>query len=362
MGSSSSSERLAALEGLRGIACLMVVFFHMPTWHSFLQMGLIRNSDLMVDFFFVLSGFIISRTYHNRIKTWGDFIKFQTLRFGRLYPVHFVMLVAFLILECIRYYLWTAGGAPGAAVPFGVNNLQAFVQHLFLLQSVLPLGDVMSFNVPAWSISTEFYTYIIFALLLLIFRSLSAGLIFCVGSVALAAFVGTTGELKNFSACVLGFFLGVGVDLVSRKYQIKVPSIFFFATVALLLLNLANSDGGWMHLMVFPLSAAIVFAVANARDDAPRKVFGSPLMVQLGAYSYTIYMTHSFVIWIVESFFKRVVIKDGGATLDGFEGGMLAVLAITCVLVGTFMMSIGIKRWVEDPARAWFRAYANNRT
>lgn len=361
MGNNDGTNRLNALEGLRGIACLMVVLFHLPLWHPALESNIIRNSHVMVDFFFVLSGFIISRTYLDRIQNWNDLLRFQLLRFGRLYPVHFVMLIAFLGLECVRYYLWTYSSSPGSTPPFETNNPIAFAQHLLLLQSIVPNGNSMTFNVPSWSISTEFYTYIIFAIVALLARKFIAIATIAIILGSLAIFTTTDSELKLLSGCILGFFIGVSVDMISRNTQYKTSPLVFIAALIALLSALMTLDGTKLHYSILPLSALIVFSAVNARGTIQNKVFGNSLMTQLGAYSFTIYMTHSFVIWIMDSALKRTVAKATGSTNPGMLNELHAILAIIATLACTMAVSIAIKRLIEDPARTWIRGYADKR-
>ena len=96
--------KINELESLRGLAALLVVFFHVPKWNSFLNVGIINNGYLMVELFFVLSGFVIFNAYSNNIKSKRDLMRFQFLRFGRLYPVHILFLLILLLIEVAKYF------------------------------------------------------------------------------------------------------------------------------------------------------------------------------------------------------------------------------------------------------------------
>ena len=54
-----SSTKVEELESIRGLAALLVVFYHIPKWNPLLEIGIINNGYLMVELFFVLSGFVI---------------------------------------------------------------------------------------------------------------------------------------------------------------------------------------------------------------------------------------------------------------------------------------------------------------
>jgi len=163
--------RIEALEGLRGWAALLVVFYHLPKWHSFLDVPIIVNGHYMVPLFFVLSGFVIHTAYAHRINNVGALLRFQTLRFWRLYPVHLLILAVYLALECIRWIAVHRFAVSDVRLaPFTQNGGTALIQQIMLIQAIGPTGNAQTFNGPAWSISVEFYTYLIFGLLVLISR------------------------------------------------------------------------------------------------------------------------------------------------------------------------------------------------
>src|ERR1039457_3262386 len=94
--------RFHALDGLRGIAALLVVLLHVE-WHNHLTgTRFVRNGYLSVDLFFILSGFVIAANYSAQIVDIPTSLRFLGLRFFRLYPLHIVMLGAFICLECCK--------------------------------------------------------------------------------------------------------------------------------------------------------------------------------------------------------------------------------------------------------------------
>ena len=90
----------------------------------------------MVDFFFVLSGFVISLNYQRRILVFGDLLNFQLRRFLRLYPLHFLMLAVFLGVEIARYYAEATYGLVASNPAFTVNNIESFLHNLLLTQNI----------------------------------------------------------------------------------------------------------------------------------------------------------------------------------------------------------------------------------
>ena len=92
-------EFFVTLESLRGIAALIVVVYHAVWLNPVTQSRFFSNGALMVDFFFVLSGFVICHSYGDRLLNLRDFGRFLWLRLGRLYPLHFALLMVFVLIE-----------------------------------------------------------------------------------------------------------------------------------------------------------------------------------------------------------------------------------------------------------------------
>jgi peptidoglycan/LPS O-acetylase OafA/YrhL len=80
---SRTAARFEVLDGWRGIAALMVAVFHFNALHPAYVLPFVHNSYLFVDFFFVLSGFVIAHAYRGRLNTVADAAVFAIRRFGR---------------------------------------------------------------------------------------------------------------------------------------------------------------------------------------------------------------------------------------------------------------------------------------
>src|SRR5690606_11164578 len=134
--------------------------------------------------FFVLSGFVIHQAYATRIRTSHELARFQFLRLARLYPVHLLFLAVMIAIEAAKYLAQAKFGvASPNSIPFRDNNAAAIAQHLLLTQGLGPGALTNTFDVPAWSISVELYTYLLFGVTVLlagaardrVFLALAAG-------------------------------------------------------------------------------------------------------------------------------------------------------------------------------------------
>jgi peptidoglycan/LPS O-acetylase OafA/YrhL len=168
-------KQIGALTSLRGIAALIVVVHHfayytLPQTGKFLSSysNFFKNGYLCVDFFFVLSGFIMAYVYANIFYEQVDksgYWKYLRARFARIYPLHLFTLLVLVGLELVKM---TAGGGSAFTDKF---NLTALAANIFLLQafdlSCPPLFWCSTYwNEPAWSISVEFVIYILFPFIL----------------------------------------------------------------------------------------------------------------------------------------------------------------------------------------------------
>lgn len=157
------TQYLQALDSFRGIAAVSVVIYHLSIVGAISEWDFFRHSALFVPFFFVLSGFVIAYVYDKAI---FNFKHFMIARSFRILPLYYVMLLAFLALECLKYVLYYKLGIFNNAPFSKQNGIDQILPNFLLLQSWLPWTYPLSFNYPSWSLSVEWYLYIGFGLLM----------------------------------------------------------------------------------------------------------------------------------------------------------------------------------------------------
>jgi peptidoglycan/LPS O-acetylase OafA/YrhL len=171
---------LSNLTPLRGIAALLTVIYHVDLFVGNGGDALIRLKDsmalsrmyLMVDFFFILSGFIMCHVYG---KWFADsvnsttFKKFTIARFARVYPLHLVTLLFTIVL----FYISAQLGIPKNPVLQIENTGYSVLTNLLLLHS-MNFHHWFSWVHASWSISTEWWAYMIFPFLVRPFMKLNA--------------------------------------------------------------------------------------------------------------------------------------------------------------------------------------------
>jgi len=361
----AAPERHLELESVRGLAALLVVIYHMPHWYPPFFTGVIANGYLMVELFFVLSGFVIASAYSQRIHSVRDLLKFQFLRLARLYPVHLLFLLVFLGFEAAKYMASVRWGMQMPNFqPFKENSWEAFGYHLVLLHGVLPKALQATFNGPSWSISVEFYTYFLFALVTLLSGRLR---IFGYAIFALGALWALTQEVAPLYSytlrCLSGFFLGVLVsELIAAFPNIRLPKGAAFFAVLFILIFLGFKPHGWGDWLIFFMSAFLIVALTKTSDDWFKKLFRSSALLWLGTVSYSVYMSHYSIAWIANQV-VRVLLKRPDVYFEGRFAPSLGpweTMAAYVIVIGVVLIlsSVVYKR-IELPVRQWSRQYAN---
>lgn len=156
-GGSAAAVELPALTSLRGLAALTVLFFH-SSYIAYHYAGggppwVWRHGYLAVDLFFFLSGFVLTHVYGSRLsgaQNWRSVGRFLWARFSRIYP-------ASLFTTAIFVLAFTVGRLP---FPAGAS-FKAQLTAALLLMQVPWLGNIV-INSPSWSISAEWYAYLLF--------------------------------------------------------------------------------------------------------------------------------------------------------------------------------------------------------
>ena len=352
------------LESLRGIAACLVVLFHSPFNYGEKSLGFISHSYLFVDFFFILSGFVMSLAYSSRISEGMSFGTYSMLRLGRLYPLHLIMLLVWVPYILIKQYLFDSGF--GGTTQIDTNNLMSFFSNVFLLNS-MGLHDHLSWNYPAWSISTEFFTCIAFFGLTKVLdrkSSLTIPLLIAVGCYGLIVSLGRNSlDITydyGFFRCLGAFYLGVFVNRISRVIQFsKSPHIKIWVSEALCIVAViaAVSFSGTYFLLFIPVILVFSFTIFVFSQDESgflgRALLTKPLK-RIGTWSYSIYMTHAIVLAGIANFFEYVLKWNLESQL-----GLYAVALNFSVLFVVIVISKYSYLLIEKPFREKSRMLAN---
>lgn len=367
-------NKIDELESIRGLAALVVVLYHIPGWHPFLHhISFIRGGGLMVDLFFVLSGFVIFSAYGERLKSGGDFIKFQFLRFGRLYPVHIVFLLIFLAIETLKYVLQSRYGVQShSKAPFVQNDFAAFLREVFLVKAFWPNETAMAFNSPAWSISAEFYTYIFFGLIVLYLNKFKLLIFTIISLVCIATLMLYKPEEYNFMLrCLSGFFIGcltahvvkTTSDRSASDNGLKLNAWLIPLSIFLIVWITCQSRGYFgVSLLIYPLTALLIASITLSKQNIFKEMLAHKSLVWLGTVSYSLYMSHGAVLWFFQQFLRVVfhrpelMVRDiSTPQFHAVEAGFLILGFMAICLIVSHLTFI----YIEKPFRERSREFVN---
>jgi len=307
-------NRLASLDFLRGFAAIGVaVFFHYvhfrPQSFPFSQKAywFYNYGWSLVEFFFVLSGFIFSYVYKKQIAENSISLREYCInRFSRLYPLHFLTLMFVATIQFARY----VGEKEYFVYPF--NDVYHFLLNLFFLQSGW-FDQGWSFNAPSWSIAVEVLAYLLF--FLVIRKSSKNRYIFVyIAFILLGLTIKHTGlniPLFNdrVARVLIGFFIGCltyefHCFINSQKVKIQRATTLVLSGVLIYVVFLAVTFGhgilGQWHivyvLLIYPL---IIYLVLNIK--LLDKAFSIKPLAYLGDISYSVYLWHFPVQLVVKT-------------------------------------------------------------
>jgi peptidoglycan/LPS O-acetylase OafA/YrhL len=342
-------SNILPLTGVRAFAAGWVVAGHFRhEWVAFfpgLQIldPLFFAAGLGVDLFFALSGFILAYNYFEQFRTISTkpYLRFLGMRLGRVYPVH---LFTLLIL--------VAGVVLGRGAHFHFNaperlTLPYFIQNLFLVHAWSPYTQV-SWNGPAWSISAEWFAYLLFPFLALrVVKIRSNG-------------VAIAGVLLPLAAVVFFGFYPAPTAVVHPLLRIScefTAGVFLYRLYANrwaaglpwsgIVTGLVATAGGvlllfqWFGItgrdnMLAPLMVFLVFGLAHAQDGLA-SLLSLPIIVFCGEASYSLYMTHDLVRMATRKLLPPDVIHTRNWSTR--LGALLLDLALIAVFaLGTYLI------------------------
>ena len=374
----ASKPRYEILDGLRGVAAMLVVAYHLfETYYHGGPDQPINHGYLAVDFFFVLSGFVIGYAYDdrwNKMSTWAFFKR----RLIRLHP----MVILGTLFGALMFYF-------GSCTDFPLINQTPWlmvVLVMFWCFTMIPLPNTMDIrgwtetnplNGPAWSLQWEYIANILYALVIRRFSKVVLGIcvaVFAVMTVILCLNIDVTGflEERNWASyTVVGgwsttpdqlqvgltrllypFFCGL---LISRLDKlIKVKAGFWWCSLMIVVLLCmpwmgigTEGESRWTNglyellciLIAFPLIVSIGAgsSVKGSKSEAINKF--------LGEISYPIYITHYPLIYMQMSW------------ADSHKDAPLGthIFVAVCIFVLAILVAYGALKLYDLPVREWLK-------
>ncbi|WP_157986031.1 acyltransferase family protein [Teichococcus vastitatis] len=317
------------MTGARGPAALAVVAYHLPmdsttpsTTNWFGLEALFTQGDLGVDFFFILSGFIIHHVYRNVFAgslRMADVRRFVLYRFARIWPLHIVTMLGALTLYAAAVLLFHR--MPADAASYSPSSVLA---NILMVQSWFGIGSP---NVPAWSISAEWAAYLVFPFACWLLMRLP--LVAWIG-LGLAAWLltGTEFITHPLGRIATGFLMGMVLRECEGRFALAHR---LGRATGLMVLGLLLA-GCWVlpDTALLPYTfgfAVLILALSNPADWLARLAARRPL-VYLGEISFALYMVHA-VVWSAFKNLLRIAAPgiDPTSYLPVLVGTVLSLIA-----------------------------------
>ncbi|WP_338869917.1 acyltransferase [Spirosoma sp. SC4-14] len=337
--------RFRAVDSFRGMAAVMVILFHLQHLDLLSGSSFVAKSDIFVDFFFVLSGFVMTHSNYAKINNLSSIKPFVVRRFKRLYPLHLFTLFLLLFFETFRYGIDRYVVHLSNTIFGPDRTLLAFISNLTLTQA-LDLFDTVTWNGPSWSISVEFYTYIIWAICLVLFRknllvicsicfSLLAWFIIShQGNIIYTYDYGIVRCLYSFLIGMLAYRLSQQLSFAYTYWQSTGIEILLFGLTIYFVSQFTHSES-WLMPFLF----ALVIIVFSREAGAFSKVLASNRLEFLGKLSYSYYLNHTLVLSVLDLLLFKIIKVPHSS---------LGELAYVCgCLLGTHLMSVFTYRYIE---------------
>jgi peptidoglycan/LPS O-acetylase OafA/YrhL len=374
---------LSNLTPMRGIAAMLTVIFHIDLMLGNGGNMLLKHDDtmvlsrmyLMVDFFFILSGFIMCHVYGSWFEksvNKDQFKKFTIARFARVYPLHLVTLMFTVGL----FYFSAKAGVPRDEILQVENSIFSFFTNLFLVQS-LNFHHWFTWVHASWSISTEWWAYMVFPFLVApITRATNTGrmaiLALCCGGYMFITFYLlplvtyppslpflrydptdlsiNVGFQFGIVRCICGFVLGMVMYQLYKGGWMKRFLANGYVMIGLSILMIICMHFAWPDIFVVLLFPLILLSGAYGSKGI-NDFFGVKPLQKMGDWSFSIYLVHQplmFLFGAIDSYLRPINASQSmPPKLDMFTGWMIALAFISVIL----LVSYASYKYIEVPAR-----------
>ena len=341
------SGQIRSVQGLRAIAALFVVAFHSTVlWHDRFDSSAPRweNGNAGVDLFFVISGFIMVISSGRLLTAPGGWRRFLVLRLVRITPMYWLATTAKLA---------ALAALPTLAIHSRPNAWNTVASYLFIPSRdaagvVRPVLDV------GWTLSFEMLFYLVFAASILVRKNVLSVVtpVMLLLAAASPVVAGRGSAIDTLAdPIVLEFVLGLAIGQMAARLRRSTSAGWeLVAVLGLTCLAAIPTDGRWERVGIWGLAAAVTLAASVACEPwcGPRI---PNLAVKIGESSYSLYLTHGFILPVIGVLAVRLSLRGTG----------LGVFLILCSLVVSTAAGLVVYQFVEVPVTGWLRRLVHDR-
>lgn len=352
--------RFDALTSLRGLAALCTLMAHLVTvwigvfpalkqWEYFYRFA--NHSYLFVDFFFILSGFVMCHVYGRAFSvdvTLFGYMKFMRARFARIYPLHLVLLAIYVGLALFGIKQTTE------------NPEWSILANVFLVHA-LGVFDHTTWNIPSWSISVEWWTYVLFPFVAAFAQrymrpaaavpalGVSIGLF-----ILLATYHGSMSITVGlaFVRCLIGFAAGSCLYAIfATRRAVRPAGKIIIAILVATFIVLACVPSPIADALAFIGFCSIVYVSSNDADE--RGWLHHPTLIWLGDISYSIYLWHTLLLHVMAKVMLKLKGEHTWSDAEQLGYFLVALLAFELLILLLAHLSY---TFLELPARNFINA------
>lgn len=363
-----AQHRFLLLDGMRGVAALGVLAFHVTVSASsdFQQLA---SFYLFVDFFFVLSGFVLWPSMPHSFTGIGRASRvFIVKRVFRFWPLAVTsLIVALIALDWERNVLVAKDNfnTPyGSLAGLPMDERVHILVIAFLLLQVL-LAAAIAINVPLWSLSAEWIANVVFAPLtavkwgLGIIAAIAAGYaMLWIGLTFDASFVESSGPIRGFEA-VGRAFLGFGLGLLLRKYLTQLSRLrnwwMLLISIALVV-SLFFIEDAWhwnSYRYAITYFAAPIFALLIlqlTKFEVTPGTRKAKVLTFMGVYSFGVYVFHQPLIqW------SNVVLGTPSGVYPAGKWVYFFLVQSVSITIVSILFTLIARTLIEKPIQSWGR-------
>ncbi|OKZ05328.1 acyltransferase family protein [Bacteroides nordii] len=363
-----SKPHYELLDGLRGVAALVVILYHIFEGYAFASNGTIdtlNHGYLAVDFFFILSGFVIGYAYDDR---WGKGLTMKNFFKRRLIRLH-PMVIMGAVLGVVTFYLQGCVQWDGTHIAISMVMLSLLCTMFFIPAmpgvgyEVRGNGEMFPLNGPCWSLFFEYIGNILYALFIRRLSNKALAVLVAVLGVALTLFavldisgygnigVGWTLDGVNFAGGTLRMLFPFSMGmLLSRNFKpVKLRGAFWICTIIMIaLFAVPYLEGAKPFCVngayeVFCVIVAFPILVWLGASGTTTDKKSTMICKFLGDISYPVYVVHYPIMYL----FYAWLIKNQLYTLG--ETWQVAL----CVYVLSIVLAYLCLKLYDEPVRKW---------
>lgn len=347
----SGANQFVLLDFLRFVCSILVLIFH---YELFIINGdpeikaMFTSFASGVDFFFILSGFVIAYSYSGKMGSLKDYMVFMQRRIARLYPLHVLTL-----------FLAGSMAITASLIGFEVSSSERYhVKYFFgqlLMVHAWGFHDRLSFNIVSWSISVEFFAYLVFPVILAMIARLPAwagcaASLCCIGlaSVIAQAQGGASWHARSYDFGILRgvplFFLGVVLWRLWLSLAQTVRVDWIWPTIGILICGTLLFSQNNTYALIAAFAMTILITALYESQHKLTDGRWKQVLKRLGDLSYGIYMYHLLIGIGIFTVATR--------HMEFLEGRYWITAPLSTVI--TLAVSLYSFKYIEDPLRNYF--------